>query len=1060
MNCSQCHLPIPESARFCSNCGAALAPPPTVEGERKLVAILFADVVGSTTMGERLDPEQITDIMNGAFGRFNTDISRYGGTVSRLLGDAVLAIFGAPVAHEDDAERAVLAGLAIQESARTYAASVAAHYGIAFEVRVGVHTGLAVLTVVGDAHGSVYTCMGDAVNVASRLQGAAQTGTVLVSADTYHLIKGIFDVRSRGALEIKGKAAPIEAYEIVSVKAGERKVRGLPGITSPLVGRDGELRRLRAAVQATQEGRGAFLAVTGEAGLGKSRLVAELRAWSRASDPTLTWLEGHAFSYGQTSLYSPWREVVRQSLDVSDADSPDATRDQLRRQWAERELPEDDLIFLETLLGVESEATLAAIAGYQRVQVALGIARAMEGYLAALSESGLLILVFEDLHWADEASLELVASVSHLIATHTLLIVGVLRPDRAALSWSTIERIRAQHDGRFAQIDLEPLSAESSQTLLGNLLHIEDLPESMRALILRKSEGNPFFLEEIIRSFVDSGHIVRENGHWRATHGIVDVAIPDTLLGLLTARIDRLPDPTKQIAQTAAVIGRTFSYPVLAAVEAQEPASNRIEDLHPHLQTLTVEELVREWTQDPELEYMFKHALTQEAAYDLLLLRRRKGYHRTVGEVLEDLYPQRLGELAPLIARHFWLGEDWPRAVRYALQAGEEAERAGAQREASDQYDRAYQALKKLPDARPDDIVDTIMSWVRAAYKLVAAETVLARLTEAESLARSRNDKRRLALTLNWIGNVYCNMGVPSGGVPALVEGYRLAEELGQEDLVLGWTFLIGESVIDQDPRAALPYMDRIIEIARKNYYEDIEAHAIAMKAMTYARLGEFAEAREAMRVAQDLVEKIHSPVKVADVEAAAALMYYDMGEMERGIQSSLRAAELANEVGGYECSIFGSYSVGMGYLQRGTLEEAAAAFEDAARRAETSQIGSEWLKNRIHSGLIMARARLGDPDAIQDMEESLTRSRGFEDDYTAALLARSLGEAYTQTRDFERAQRHLDSALDYYRRNGMRPYLPRTLAVVAELREKQGERVGASEVRNEAARVMAELAR
>ena len=266
------------------------------------------------------------------------------------------------------------------------------------------------------------------------------------------------------------------------------------------------------------------------------------------------------------------------------------------------------------------------------------------------------MLVFDDLHWADEASLELLSAVADLVTQHAILLVAVVRPDRHAASWSTLERIQVALGPSFSRLDLEPLSATNSQQLLGNLLYIEELPESIRALMLRKSEGNPFFLEEVIRSFIDSGYLVQEEGHWRATREIVDVAIPDTLLGLLTSRIDRLPTLTKQVVQIAAVIGRTFPYDVLTAVLDHAPLPEHIDNPRMHLERLAMEELVREWTRDPRLEYIFKHALTQEAAYDLLLMRRRREYHRRVGVVLEELYPQQLDELAPLIAHHYWLG--------------------------------------------------------------------------------------------------------------------------------------------------------------------------------------------------------------------------------------------------------------------------------------------------------------------------------------------------------------------------------------------------------------------
>src|SRR5579859_4647065 len=245
MNCPQCRTMHPDDARFCSNCGATLSSPHPAEGERKLASVLFADVIGSTTLGELLDPEQVTEIMNGAFAQFNSAVTRYGGTVARLLGDAVLAIFGAPVAHEDDPERAILAGLAIQEAAARYARIVAESFGLEFGVRVGINTGLAVITTVGDGSRSEYTAMGDAVNVAARMQSAATPGTVLASGETYHFISRVFDVTPKGPLEVKGKSAPIDAYEIVGLKRVSVNPRGLEGIASALVGRDAELRSLQ-----------------------------------------------------------------------------------------------------------------------------------------------------------------------------------------------------------------------------------------------------------------------------------------------------------------------------------------------------------------------------------------------------------------------------------------------------------------------------------------------------------------------------------------------------------------------------------------------------------------------------------------------------------------------------------------------------------------------------------------------------------------------------------------------------------------------------------------------
>jgi class 3 adenylate cyclase/tetratricopeptide (TPR) repeat protein len=1058
LNCPQCRTTQADGARFCSNCGATLAVPHPTEGERKLVTVLFADVIGSTSLAERLDPEQITEIMNGAFAQFNSAVSRYGGTVSRLLGDAVLAIFGAPVAHEDDPERAVLAGLAIQKAAEQYARTVAQSYGIEFGVRVGINTGLAVLTTMGDESRTEYTAMGDTVNVAARMQTAATPGTVLISGETHHFVSRIFDVTPRGPLEVKGKSAPIEAYEIQGLKSLPGKMRGLEGIASALVGRDAELQSLRDRLIATREGRGAFVAIVGEAGLGKSRLVAEFGAIAANMSPAVTWLEGRAISYGQTLPYYPWRGLLRGAIGAHDTTPPKTTREGLERLWAQHHLPDQTRAFLEALLGVESEASLAALADLQRIEITQGVTDAVRAYLSAVAAETPLVLVFDDLHWTDEASLELLSAAAELVMHHPILVVAIVRPDRLAPSWGTLERIQRRLGGWFSRFELQPLSAANAQTLLGNLLYIEELPETIRVLMLRKSEGNPFFLEEIIRSLIDSGYLVRVEGHWHATREIVDVAIPDTLLGLLTARIDRLPAPTKQVIQVAAVIGRTFPYDVLAAVIDDAPPTERIDDLRKHLETLALEELVREWVRDPRLEYIFKHALTQEAAYNLLLMRRRREYHCRVGTVLEALYPARLDELAALIEHHFWLGENWPRAAEYARRAGAEAERAGARHESSNHYDRAYTALKRTPDHDPGTLIDAILAWTRTAYKLVPSTIVLERLAEAESMTRTIDDRRRLAQTLNWIGNVHFYLGVPSAGISALAEGNRLAKELGDEDLVLAWTFLMTESLTDQDPRAALVQIDRVIELARRNHYEDIEAHTIGMKAMAHSRLGEFVQAHAAFEHALEVVHRIDSPVKEADVLSAGAHMYFDMGDLQRGLECNHRGERLAFDVGGRECGIYNVYSAGMGYLQNRLWAEAETTLEDSAQRAEESRVFSDWLKNRIRAGLAMTRANVGDPSAVREMEETLVRAQSFDDDYMAALLSHALGDHARQHGEHERARAYLDSALAYYRRNGMLPYLPGILTSIAELDEDEGDTPAAVAARLEAQKITSEL--
>ena len=322
---------------------------------------------------------------------------------------------------------------------------------------------------------------------------------------------------------------------------------------------------------------------------------------------------------------------------MPDVATPATVRDHIRLARDRYELPGDDLPFLEALLGVESEANSRLIRDLEGDTVRRRLTEATLGYFGALAHTTPVVLVFDDLHWANEASLELLLNMIELIKDAPLFVICLTRPDKDVPIWSMLQRARSKVREWFTEIVLEPLGAEHSRELLGNLLDIEDLPESVYELILQKAEGNPFFVEEVIRALIDSRHIVRENSHWRARREIVDVAIPDTLSGLLSARIDRLPNDTKQVAQTSAVLGRIFTYRALAEVCAAAPLSERIGDVESHLNVLTYEELVRERARNLELEYIFKHALTQEAAYNLLLIRRRKELHRRAGAVFEQV---------------------------------------------------------------------------------------------------------------------------------------------------------------------------------------------------------------------------------------------------------------------------------------------------------------------------------------------------------------------------------------------------------------------------------------
>jgi class 3 adenylate cyclase/tetratricopeptide (TPR) repeat protein len=1040
-----------------------------VEGERKFATVLFADVVRSTAIAEKIDPEDWAAIMNGGFAFMNAAVRRYEGTVARLMGDAVLALFGAPAAHEDDAERAVRAGLEIRDAAAAYAGTVRERYRarypgveLGFTVRVGINTGTVVLAMVGDAIKAEYTAMGDAANVAARLQASAAPGTVRISATTHKLVHAAFETRGLGELAVAGKSEPLEAFEVLAAKAVPGSGRGLQGLASPLVGRDGEMTLLRQRLDALRSGAGSVVAVVGEAGLGKSRLIAELRELRDAlPEGEIAWFEGRALSYGQAQPYHVWRQLGRRMIGAVETDGAAAVREKLGAYAERLGVDQADLPFLETLLAVDTERSRAALAGVEGQALVFGVANAVVSCLHAAMHAGggtvPHVLLFEDLHWADSPSLELVAQAASLATGNPLLLIAVLRPDRRAPSWALLDRLRASTPGEFTQLSLEPLRPEQASTLLGNLLHIEDLPESIRALILRRAEGNPFFLEEVLRSLIDSGAVVRKDDHWRATRVVESVEIPETLAGVLSARLDRLPETTKRVAQTAAVIGRVFAHRALSSVCRMGAAPERIENVDPHLGTLSYEELVRERARRPEREYAFKHALTCDAAYSLLLNKRRRELHARTGAVLEKLYADRIDEMAPVLAHHFVLAEDHPRAARYATQAAEGAMRLFAVREAVAQYEHALAAYEAMPELPVAPFSDAVFAWVGARQKLDDYGGVVPRLERVIESSREQGDKARLARALSWMGNVHMLRGFPMQGIPYLAESKTLAEELGDEQLLLLPLFYSSGTLVDSDPARAAEVFETIAQSARAQHAPELIGHALGYRAIALARIGDFDAAEAAIREALDAAPAGGSRVKEADVHIAVGHAYLDMGEIEKGVRHARTGAELAHAANGLECACAGYFGVGLGEHARGDLQNALSEYRRSLGLGVTFAAGF-WddFVNRIRGGVATAEVAQGDPDKVRDLETALANARRGGHEHSAAELAEDLARVLTRLGRLDEADRHLEAALARYRATGMKTYVARALGVLAELRERQGRGEEARRAREDEAHLRA----
>jgi len=544
--------------------GSATAPARAGSSERRSITVLFADIAGSTAIAERMDPEDWTAVVSQAFARMNKAVEGYDGTIARLMGDGVLAFFGAPIAHEDDPLRAVRCGLEMTRTVDELGAELAAKEKIELKVRVGINTGPVVVGVVGTQSANEYTAMGDAVNVASRMQALARPGTVLVSGTTHRFVAALVESVDVGALDLKGKTNAVQAYEVTAVKAGASG-RGLAGIHAPMIGRDQQLRRLADLFAVAKAGQGRVAAVVGEPGIGKSRLLAELREEIERADGSVRWIEGRCLSYGHTLPYHLVIDLVRSLIGVNASAGEAEVRESLERTL--RDLLgdgwEETYAYLAHLLSLRLEPAMQARVSVLEFETVKRYVSSFLLTIKGLSTRGPVVLVFEDLHWADAASADALVALMSLLGDLPVLAIMTSRNDRGAPGWRLIAGVRDLFGDALTEIRLDPLTSEDTRTLVANLLEIESLPGETRDLILAKAEGNPFFVEEVIRMLIDRGAIRRDADRWIATASVAGVEIPDTLQGLLLERIDRLPQESRRTLRVASVIGRQFGVTIL-----------------------------------------------------------------------------------------------------------------------------------------------------------------------------------------------------------------------------------------------------------------------------------------------------------------------------------------------------------------------------------------------------------------------------------------------------------------------------------------------------------------
>jgi class 3 adenylate cyclase/tetratricopeptide (TPR) repeat protein len=876
--------------------------------ERRLVTILFADLAGFTGLAEHLDPEEVQDLLNSCFDCLVPCVERYGGSIDKFMGDALMALFGAPVAHERDPEGAILAALDILASLAQF--NQERHLELA--VHIGINTGRVLAGSVGGGGRRDYSVVGDAVNLASRLEDLSAPNEILIGPQTFALAGSLFEIEEAGTVTVRGRTEAAQAYRVLGEKPSVR-TQVISRLAAPMVGRERELAVLTGALdRLAQQGQGEVVYVLGEAGLGKSRLLAEARGAGRSggcsSDPfapgPLTWLEGQAASLGQSSSYGPLKQIIEQDAGLSsDQDLADRFASLTRRLAVL--LPEDhkrQLAPLAALFGLPTQSQardwLVSV-GEEAAPVRLK--EALVRYFEGLAAQGPVVLVFEDCHWLDASSIAVIERLLPLVRTVSLLLCLVARSEMEDGALDP-ERAATRVAGAYEQIRLAPLTRAESRHLVAELLGSQELPAGLQQAIERRAEGNPFFIQEILRSFIDLGGLEPDGkGGWWLT-GRLDLSLPDTLEGSIVARADRLPEETRQTLRLASVVGRGFDEPLLLTLTGLAEA-----ELERQLRRLQDMELIRGVQPATAAAFVFTHSLIQEAIYDGLTARERRALHARVAEELEALATPHQEDYHGILAYHYGKAERWDQARDHLLKAGERAGDLGAG-EATDCYQQALETLLRGYSPGAESEADSqATEWFLAgvapffrARRLGSISGVLEEFHKKTSEVFGADDRRTLAAA-EMLGTAWLEQFRSSEALAILERTLAAREALGdaRDPSLARLLHSLGGALFEQERHEeaeAVMLRGLDLQMAATTRDSDILARLYMGASYIYRVAGRTREGREVLQTALAIPEVRQSSdaagllANLADLEARSGLLEDAVTHIRLGMEVSTSA--------------------------------------------------------------------------------------------------------------------------------------------------------------------------
>jgi class 3 adenylate cyclase/tetratricopeptide (TPR) repeat protein len=1057
LSCSKCGTELPAESTFCLQCGEPVGATPSkfsspgsytpkrlaekiltsksaLEGERKQVTVLFADMKGSMELLADRDPEEARKILDPVIEHMMEAVHRYEGTVSNLMGDGIMALFGAPVAHEDHAVRACYAALRMQESVNRYANGVRRTEGVPIQIRVGLNSGEVVVGAIGNDLKMDYTAIGQTVHLASRMEQMATPGSVLMTPEALRLAEGYVQVKPLGPVSVKGLTEPVEVYEVTGVGAARSRLqaaaaRGL----SRFVGRDAETEQLRKALEQARAEHGQVVGVVGEPGLGKSRLFFEFTHSYR----TQGWLmlESGSVSYGKATPYLPVIDLLKAYFKIQDRDDQREIREKVTGKLLTLDKSlESTLPAFVALLDVPvDDPAWQALDPSQRRQQTLG---AVKRLLLRESQVQPLILLFEDLHWIDSETQAMLESLVESLPTSRLLLLVNYRPEYQH-GWA--------NKTYYTQLRLDPLPPESAGEILNSVLGNDHGLQSLMQLLIERTEGNPFFLEETVRTLIETKVLVGERGNYHLEKKVESTQVPATVQAVLAARIDRLPLAEKQLLQSAAVIGKDIPFSLLQAITELSD-----EELRRGLTHLQAAEFLYETSLFPDLQYTFKHALTHEVAYGSLLHERQRALHARIVEAIEALYSNRLIEQVERLAHHAAQGKVWAKALTYLRQAGTKADARSANQEAASYFEQALTALGHLPESREtrEQAIDLHFNLRISLLPLGEHRRVLEHLRTAEGLARALDDQRRLARVGVYIARQLSAQGEHEQAVTACERAMWMAKNQDDYSLEALATLYMGSAyfTLGNYPRAVEVLRGNLVPLDNPVVRERFGgvgfpfAFSREALALSLAECGEFVEAiargTEAIRIS----EAGGHPFSVAAMYRGIGHLYLRRGDLHQATLALEHALEICRGVD--SSLLFHVVTSALGYACAcsGRTAEAIPLLEEAVERPvmtgsnEGQSLRTIWLSEAY---LLAGR----EADARAAAQRALGLARQHKERGHEAYTLRLLGEiaAHNDPPDVGEAEHHYRQALALAEELGMRPLIAHCHVGLAKLYRRAG---------------------